>query len=117
MLLQSHNTFRCGQLTPLSLIFEIHAGFRTIVVGINLGGFGAFQPRTPISVRGPRTGFGTHSTAQNLVPSGPLMTNIPSVFSSGALSEGTVLPTLGHENYPSSIRGGPVTVKIDTKLH
>jgi hypothetical protein len=45
-----------------------------------------------------------------------IMTNIPSVFSSGALSAGTVLPTLGHENYPSSIRGGPATVKIDTKL-
>jgi hypothetical protein len=32
------------------------------------------------------------------------MANIPCIFSFGALSLGTVLPTLGHENYLSSIR-------------
>jgi hypothetical protein len=44
------------------------------------------------------------------------MTKIPCIFSSGALSPGTVLPTLGHENYPSSIRVGAATVNLDTKL-
>jgi hypothetical protein len=40
------------------------------------------------------------------------MTRIPCIFSSGALSPGTVLPTLGHENYPSWV----ARVKPDRKL-
>jgi hypothetical protein len=56
---------------------------------------------------GRRAGRRTHSTARNLVLSSTLMTNIPCIFSSGALSPGTVLLTLGHKNYPSSIRVAP----------
>lgn len=49
-------------------------------------------------------------------PPSTTMTKIPCIFSSGALSPGTVLPSVGHENYPSSIRVGAATVNLDTKL-
>ena len=57
----------------------------------------------------------THSTSRNLVPSGTIAANIPCNSGSDSEARGTVLTTLGHENYPSRIPEA-ATVNLNMKL-